>query len=53
MYRQAYPWQAARQLQSDGDAVAEGEGLAFVCYSSALAGALRYVSHCSNNFLIS
>ena len=41
MYRQAYPWQAARQQQCDGDLVAEGEGLAFVCYSNDIAGSLR------------
>ncbi len=41
MYRQAYPWRAARQQPADGDLVAEGEGLAFVCYSSDIAGARR------------
>jgi hypothetical protein len=38
MYRQAYPWQATLQEHTDGDLVAQGEGLAFVCYSNAIAG---------------
>jgi len=42
MYRQAYPWRAARQQPADGHLVAEGEGLAFVCYSSDIAGALSF-----------
>jgi hypothetical protein len=44
MYRQAYPWQASHQHSTDGDLVAEGEGLGFVCYSNAIAGALPFLS---------
>jgi hypothetical protein len=39
MYRQAYPWQAARQQPADGLLAAEGEGLAFMCFSCDIAGA--------------
>lgn len=43
MYRQAYPWQAARQQHADGHLVADGEGLAFLCFSCSITGA----HHCS------
>lgn len=49
MYRQAYPWQAARQQHADGHLVSEGEGLAFVCFSCSISGAL----HCSTRVTLS
>ena len=42
MTAKAYPWRAARQQPADGRLVAEGEGLAFVCYSSDISGALSF-----------